>query len=745
MWGQNKMLVKRQRYQKTAGLSGSRRLPYSRLVGCAMLLAVISACTGAERTANRASAAGADAKAQPAAADTLKQTDLRHSLAPFDTANGVQVASLQGSVPSATGGMRGLATPTGPGTVTLVAPERARQALISAREARQKKDWAALDAQLPDASADLLLGAYAEYWKLYQTLQDKSQPTPEGQIRAFIQRHHGTYIGDRLQGDWLVAATRAGNYSLAASLGPLLNTDATEKCSLLHAMHMTGQPVSASQAVDAFKPVQACWVMLDQLAKSRVVGWDDIEPQLRAIVETNKTGVARRMAAILFTPAELSQYSAMMKNPKGWLSGRGAPATPAETEITAIALSRLAYGDQRDANAAYVESQWANRLPKRHMEWVWSQFGLIAALNLDPNAARWYRRSGTQPLTDYSHAWQVRSELRQPSIDWARVAGAIQRMSERQASEPVWVYWAARADAARGDQATANKRYASIAGELDFYGQLATEELGNTLTLPPMPEPVTAAEISQARKNPGLRRAVALFHLGWRPEAVPEWVFAVRGLDDRQLRAAAELAREEHIYDRVVNTSLLTRNEVDFSQRFIAPFEGKVAEKAHEINLDPAWVYGLIRQESRFITDARSHVGASGLMQLMPATARWVAKKIGMTDFHPSSVNDFDTNTILGTNYLGMVLGNLNGNEVLATAGYNAGPGRSVSWRSTLSAPVEGAIFAETIPFTETRLYVKNVMSNTIYYSMMFTGKSQSLKQRLGTVNPAPGRQVSLP
>src|SRR5690606_14649655 len=188
---------------------------------------------------------------------------------------------------------------------------------------------------------------------------------------------------------------------------------------------------------------------------------------------------------------------------------------------------------------------------------------------------------------------------------------------------------------------------------------------------------------------------------GWRPEAVPEWSYAIRGMTDRQLRAAAELARQEHIYDRVVNTSLLTRNEIDFSQRFIAPFEGQVTAKAREVNLDPAWVYGLIRQESRFITDARSRVGASGLMQLMPATARWVARKIGMKDFKPSQVNDFDTNTILGTRYLNMVLDDLGGSEILATAGYNAGPGRSKRWRSRLQGPVEGAIFAETIPFTE--------------------------------------------
>src|SRR5690606_12830575 len=148
--------------------------------------------------------------------------------------------------------------------------------------------------------------------------------------------------------------------------------------------------------------------------------------------------------------------------------------------------------------------------------------------------------------------------------------------------------------------------------------------------------------------------------LGWRPEAVPEWNFALRGMNDRQLRAAAEVAREAGIYDRVVNTSERTENEVDFSQRYIAPFEGRVTAQARQIQLDPAWVYGLIRQESRFITDARSVVGASGLMQLMPATARWVARKIGMADFEPSRVNEFDTNTTLGTHYLNIVLQDLN-------------------------------------------------------------------------------------
>ena len=139
-----------------------------------------------------------------------------------------------------------------------------------------------------------------------------------------------------------------------------------------------------------------------------------------------------------------------------------------------------------------------------------------------------------------------------------------------------------------------------------------------------------------------------------------------------------------------------------------------------------------MRQESRFVTNARSTVGASGLMQLMPATARWVAKKIGLKDFHQGLVNDTETNVLLGTSYMRMVMENLDNHPVLASAAYNAGPGRARKWRG--DSALEGAIYAETIPFNETRDYVKKVISNSIYYSALFDGKAPSIKSRLGII-----------
>jgi soluble lytic murein transglycosylase len=175
---------------------------------------------------------------------------------------------------------------------------------------------------------------------------------------------------------------------------------------------------------------------------------------------------------------------------------------------------------------------------------------------------------------------------------------------------------------------------------------------------------------------------------------------------------------------------------MDFSQRYPTPFNDSMYKTTQALGMDMAWVYGLIRQESRFVMQAKSHVGASGLMQLMPATARFVAKKMGLGKLLPEQINETNTNIALGTNYLNMVLTDLGGSQALASAAYNAGPGRPRAWRASLTRPVEGAIFAETIPFNETRGYVKNVLSNATYYAALFEKKPQSLKARLGVVVP---------
>jgi len=618
------------------------------------------------------------------------------------------------------------------------------QAVVAAHDAVERRQWTLLPGLVEQSRGDPL-SLYPEYWLLRYRLQQAGQPAPVADLERFLQAYAGTYLADRLRGDWILAAERSGDFATIRRLGPVLTGSAQVECARLLARHMGGQRASAQEALAVFEPGKACWSLYDQLVADGVLGWDHLEPRLREALEANRTRDARRYAAYIFEPDQIKAYDQLMRDPMKWLVRQARPArTRAAQELAAIALARLARKDM-DVGDSYLRREWSRSLPAARLQWVRSQFALVAALNLDDRAHQWYAEAGKVPLTEYNHAWRVRSALRQSPIDWKWVVQSVDEMPDSQRAEPVWVYWRSRGLAATGHRQEAERGYASIANQYHFYGQLAAEELGQAITVPPAPPPLTEAEIAEARAVPGLQRAIALFRLGWRAEAVPEWNFSLRGMNDRQLRAAAEVAREADIYDRVVNTSERTRHEVDFSQRFIAPFEGRVAAQARSIQLDPAWVYGLIRQESRFITDARSVVGASGLMQLMPATARWVARKIGMADFHPSRVNEFETNTRLGTSYLNIVLQDLNGSQVLASAGYNAGPRRPHRWRGQLGHPVEGAIFAETIPFTETRLYVKNVMSNATYYAALFSGQPQSLKQRLGRIVPQASEASSVP
>jgi soluble lytic murein transglycosylase-like protein len=290
-----------------------------------------------------------------------------------------------------------------------------------------------------------------------------------------------------------------------------------------------------------------------------------------------------------------------------------------------------------------------------------------------------------------------------------------------------------------------------IAGRMHFYGQLAAEELGETFVLPPAPPAPAAAEVAALSGSAGFARARKLLELGLRPEGAREWGWELRrandnhGMNDRQLLAAAEYARRLGLLDRMISTSERTQLEIDVLQRYPAPNRDLLLRHAQAQGLDPDFVLGLIRQESRFVAEARSSSGALGLMQLMPATARFVARRIGQPELSTARLTDIDTNLRLGTTYLKMVLVDLDGLPALAAAAYNAGPNRPRAWRASLQRPVEGAIFTETIPFNETRDYVKRVLANTVHYAALADGRAPSLKAWLGTIAPKAAGASDIP
>ncbi|CAM8661805.1 lytic murein transglycosylase [Oxalobacteraceae bacterium] len=578
--------------------------------------------------------------------------------------------------------------------------------------------------------SDYPLQSYIEYYRLYPRLAS----APEGEVRSFLSKHEGTAIGDRLRNDWLLLIGRARDWRLFDEQYPqfVLNDDTQLKCYALSSKMAKGENVAKAAQDLLVQPKaygEACVDLIGRLQRDKQFSDADVWKQIRLSVEFGVPGTARRIAA--FTDVSEKQLVQAIDKPNVTID-QAASGSKAARELLIIAIGRLARTDVERAVKALERIQ--ARLSSEELATAWAQLALPASLSLSKDAAVYWRKSWGAFLSQEGYQWRARAALRE--ADWPMVTKAIESMPPDLQKDPAWVYWRGRALLAAGAAEDAHKYFQLIAGQHNFYGILAMEELGLKVSPLPRPQPPKADEIAEASNNPGLRNALKFFDMELRFEGNREWNWQLRKMNERQLLAAAEFARRNEVLDRMVTTADRTKVELDLTQRYPTPYDDIMQTATRPIGLDKAWVYGLIRQESRFIRSARSQVGASGLMQIMPGTATYVARKIGMAGFTLSSLNDIKTNITLGTQYLNMVLSNLGGSQTLATAAYNAGPGRPRQWRSTLSKPVEGAIFAETIPFTETRVYVKNVMANTTWYAAMFENKPQSMKIRLGMVTP---------
>jgi soluble lytic murein transglycosylase len=600
---------------------------------------------------------------------------------------------------------------------------------LALRDAAQRDD-AVQAIDLASRLTDYPIPSYVDYYRLKPRVKD----APVAEIRGFLARYNGSAIADRLRNDWLLELGKAGDWVTFDEQYPQfeLNDDTQLKCYVLMSKAGKGQNVAKEARVLLVSPKDygdACPALIATLVQNEQFNADDLWSQIRLAAEFNNVKLVRQVAALADAPENLVAQA--IDKPARVLAG-GAGANRTAHELFVIALGRLAKTSPGQAANALV-----NAIPKltpQEQALGWAQIALQASLVVAPDAVDYWRKATGAPLSAEGHQWQVRAALR--AGDWKLVKSAIDAMPPALRSDPTWIYWLARALKEQGETEQAERLFQSITNQTNFYGQLALEELGHKITIPQQALPPSQDEIAVMAKNSGFLRAFKFFELNLRFEGTREWNWQLRKMNERQHLAAAEFARQSNVLDRMVHTSDRTRIEVDFTQRFPAPFNDIMHATTQSLGLDKAWVYGLIRQESRFVMTARSQAGASGLMQLMPTTARYVARKIGMNDFKSGKIEDVNTNIVLGANYLNMVLNDLDGSQALATAAYNAGPGRPREWRATLTRMVEGAIFAESIPFTETRGYVKNVLSNATYYAALFENKPQSLKARLGAIAP---------
>ncbi|MEW5770106.1 MAG: transglycosylase SLT domain-containing protein [Pseudomonadota bacterium] len=609
----------------------------------------------------------------------------------------------------------------------------------AARESFHKRQFERFDRFAARIPADHPLQSYIDYWRL------KAHNATPDDLAGYIARYPESPLADRLR------AELAGLYALAenwpafrAQFRALYRPTQELVCYDVHLRLREGDRGAAGEGRELWLTgknlPESCTPLFDALFQLGQLTPEDRYKRLRLALDVGNMGLARALDAALPEAERLEANALAMAQRHGDELIQAGSARRAQREAALYALGLFARLDP--PGAARLWEAHGDRYTVEERAYGWGQIAMQAARKHDPRALEWFARVDADHLSSHSELqilWRARAALR--AGKWLELYQAIQAMPQELQEESVWRYWKARALKALNAVFPANLLFAKLSQELDYYGLLALEEMPPRVEARPSLYRVTPDDLAAAEANPALRLALLLRKLDLPANAQDEWNRALRGMSDRQLLAAAELALREGWHDRAIFAASQTKSEHNFDLRFIAPYRDLASAYARENGLDEAWVFGLIRQESRFMSYARSQVGAQGLMQVMPATAKWIAAQMGLDRRAHQKVGNPDTNIRFGTYYLKRIYDSLAQSPVLATAAYNAGPGRARRWQA--ETPLEGAVYVETIPFQETRDYVKKVMTNAMFYRTRFGGEAVRLKDRLGVIPARAGQAVA--
>lgn len=608
---------------------------------------------------------------------------------------------------------------------------------VAARQAYNERDERALaeySAQLHDQN--YILAPYVDYWRLLLLLDQASTQ----EVRNFLARYEDFPFAPRVWIEWLKRLGKRQEWqTFFEELPQLTVEDTAVSCYVYIGKAARGDERALTEARPLwfsadFQP-DSCNPLFDNMIKFGSLTTDDIWERIRLSLGEGKVSVAKATAQRLpqFDTATLKYFDTVYENPQRVLEKKTfTTKSRLGRELNLYAIERISRSQPEFALKIWQELKPA--YSQQDQQYLWARMALHAARRHDPLTLDWFGYAEGAPLNRDQMAWKARAALRVKQ--WETVQEAIDAMPRDMREEQAWQYWYGRALKEKGLIVQSNKTWLPLSRERTYYGLLAEEDLGEIIGAPPESYKATKEDIRAVQSIPGIQRALELQRLDMRWESRSEWARVVKSLNDKQLIAAAEVAFREEWYDIAINTAEKTRLTHDFAMRYPTPYREIMQNYVRENGLDEAWVYGLIRQESRFISYARSGVGARGLMQVMPATAKWIAKRMGLDGYNHGMINELDTNIQFGTHYLRYALDKMGGQALMATAAYNAGPSRALRWAP--ADPMEGAIYAETIPFSETRNYVQKVMSNAYFYAHRLGSQVQTVKQRLGLIGGRP-------
>ena len=609
----------------------------------------------------------------------------------------------------------------------------ADQTFAHAQNAYQSKNVKALADDASQLHAqNYILAPYVDYWLMLITLSTSDKSV----VRDFLSQYADYPFADRVRGEWLKSLGKRQDWDVFFDeLASFKREDLAVSCYVLEGRAKKGDVIALTEGkvlwMSANEQPANCEGLFDLMQSSKVLTQDDIWSRFRLAMQEGKVPLAKVIIQRDSTVSknELKLIDIVYQNPQAALEKKIIPfKSHLGRALNLYAIDKLARTKLDDGLSTW--SKLMSQFEADEQVYMWGRLAMQAARRHDDQALSLYAKVKNGELDQQELAWKVRSALL--DRNWAVVLSTIEDMPSSQQEEQVWRYWKARAHKAQNAIPKANVIFLPLSREHTYYGLLARDELGEVINSPLSNYVPSENEVQAVQSQPAMQRALELQRLEMRWESRAEWAWATKDYDDKQMLAAAELAMRQSWYDLAINTAEKTKFVHNFVLRYPAPYRETVQTFAKANGLDEAWVYGLTRQESRFVSYAKSGVGASGLMQVMPATAAWIAKKAGFSDYRQHMIHQTETNVKLGTYYLRYTLDLMSGQAAMATAAYNAGPGNARHWAP--KKPIEGAIYAETIPILETRQYVQKVMANTCFYSGRLGTKSMSLKQRLGVI-----------
>jgi len=577
----------------------------------------------------------------------------------------------------------------------------------------------------------------------YEYLRTRLHKRPAEEINTFIDTFHDSPLSARLHFRWIKKLAQNGRWKeVEQHYRP--GNNVTLACYYRRALLNKGDQEAA------FDGLQQLWLVgysQPRACDPLFTAWHDADfiddslawQRIQLAMGKRKLTLTRYLTRFLSKKERVwaNKWIEVHRKPSRVLSAkRFASEHLMRNTIIVHGLKRMARTSPiKAANAWQTEISTRYPFSDDEITTVERAIAMAMALRNKPEALSWLAVLKEKPADQSLREWRVRTALNQQN--WDAALAWLYQLNDEEQQMTRWQYWRARALEALDQQVEAETIYNILAMSRGYYGFLAADKLA----LPYRFEHAALLQNDELATNieqrPGILRARELFILKRTVEARREWFHVTRRMSEEQLHQAGQLAHRWGWHDRAILTVARTKHRDDLDVRFPLAHQNKITLKADENSVDAALAFALIRQESAFTSDARSSAGAMGLMQLMPRTAKQLTSGTNIRIKNRMQLIDIDTNLKLGMKHLGKVMKRFNNNTVLALAAYNAGQARVKRWIPG-NKLIEADLWAETIPFKETRNYIQNIMVFTPIYEQHLGRPLTTLAQRMMPIGTAP-------